>query len=203
MKQPLVFKNMGCVDYEATQQTMQNFTDHRDESTPDECWFLEHPSVFTLGQAGREEHILNAHSIPVVRSDRGGQVTYHGPGQLVVYFLWDLLRLNINTREFVVLLENILIQTCKHYGVHCNGDRDAPGVYCEGAKIASIGLRVRKHRTYHGIALNISNDLTPFQYINPCGYVNQKMISLTTIDKSIALQNVVAVMKNIIKNFHT
>ena len=147
--------------------------------------------MFTLGQAGKEEHILNAHQIPVVRSDRGGQVTYHGPGQLVVYFMWDLGRLQLNTRQFVILLENMLIDLCKGYGIDCYGDRDAPGVYCNGAKIASIGLRIRQQKTYHGIALNVCNDLTPFQYINPCGYANQKMMSIQQVSPQITMVQVI------------
>jgi lipoyl(octanoyl) transferase len=198
MKNQMVFKDLGCVPYEETQKAMQIFTDQRDENTPDECWFLEHDAVFTLGQAGKEEHILDAHAIPVIRSDRGGQVTYHGPGQLVVYFMWDLSRLGFNTRQFVMFLENILIQTCKHFGLDCYGDRDAPGVYCEGAKIASIGLRVRKMRTYHGIALNVCNDLTPFQFINPCGYVNQKMTSLAAMNPAIRFEEVASIMEEYI-----
>jgi len=198
MLDQLIFKDLGLVDYLETQKAMQDFTDQRDDDTPDECWFLEHHPVFTLGQAGKEEHILNAHDIPVVRSDRGGQVTYHGPGQLVVYFLWDLKRLGLNTRQFVMLLENIVIDTCKQYGLDCYGDREAPGVYCEGAKIASIGLRVRKHRTYHGIALNINNDLTPFQYINPCGYVNQKMMSFKSKVSQVSALKVSENIKEII-----
>jgi lipoyl(octanoyl) transferase len=204
MSSLLNIQALGLMDYLKTQHSMQDFTDQRDETTFDECWFLEHHPVFTLGQAGKEEHILNAHDIPVVRSDRGGQVTYHGPGQLVVYFMWDLARLGLNTRQFVMLLENVLIETCQHYGLDCYGDRDAPGVYCHGAKIASIGLRVRKHRTYHGIALNVCNDLAPFQYINPCGYANQKMISLSMVDKQIGIKEVEGTIKKIIlKKYNT
>lgn len=199
MARNLIFKELGLVDYLPTQQAMQDFTDQRDVTTPDECWFLEHHSVFTLGQAGKEEHVLNPHDIPVVRSDRGGQVTYHGPGQLVVYFLWDLGRLGLNTREFVVLLENMLIELCKSYGLDCYGDRDAPGVYCDGAKIASIGLRIRKQRTYHGIALNVCNDLIPFQYINPCGYANQKMISIANYQPKMTVSQVRSMLAEFIK----
>lgn len=202
MQPTIQFEHLGHISYLETQTAMQEFTDQRDENTPDECWFLEHDPVFTLGQAGKEEHVLNPHDIPVVRSDRGGQVTYHGPGQLVVYFLWDIGRLGLNTRQFVVLLEDMLIELCKSYGIDCYGDRDAPGVYCNGAKIASIGLRIRKQRSYHGIALNVCNDLTPFQYINPCGYANQKMMAIQEKRAGVVLLEVIKAFEKQIKQVH-
>jgi lipoyl(octanoyl) transferase len=149
---------------------MRDFTDKRDATTPDEIWLLEHPSVFTQGQAGKAEHILNAGDIPVIQTDRGGQVTYHGPGQLVVYLLLDLRRLNISIRTLVSTIEQAVINLLAEYGIEAYGDRKAPGVYVNGAKICAIGLRVRHGCTYHGIAFNINMDLEPYARINPCGF---------------------------------
>ena len=157
---------------------MKDFTQQRDENTQNEIWFCEHPSVFTLGQAGKPEHILDAHDIPIVNSDRGGQVTYHGPGFLMIYCLFNLNQFKLNSRDFVCLLEKIIIDTLAEQNIDAKGDRDAPGVYVKGEKIASLGLRIRKGYTYHGICVNVNGDLTPFQYINPCGIENQKMTSL-------------------------
>src|SRR3990167_7390515 len=145
---------------------MQEFTDSRDENTPDEIWLLEHPPVFTQGLAGKPEHILNPHAIPVVQTDRGGQVTYHGPGQLVVYTLIDLKRKHLHTREFVRTLEKCVIDVLSELSIAAVSKCDAPGVYVNNEKICSIGLRVRKGCSYHGIAFNIDMDLTPFSYIN-------------------------------------
>ena len=163
---------------------MQAFTAQRSADTVDELWLVEHFPVFTLGQAGKKEHVLAAHDIPLVQSDRGGQVTYHGPGQLVAYPLYDLKRLQMNTREFVVFLESALIKALAEYGIEAHGSREAPGVYVNDAKIASIGLRLKNDCTYHGIALNITNDLTPFSYINPCGIAGQKITSLQLLQRS-------------------
>jgi lipoyl(octanoyl) transferase len=181
MKQQCIIKQLGRQPYLPTWEAMRAFTENRDENIPDELWLLEHDPVFTLGQAGKIEHILNAHNIPIVESDRGGQVTYHGPGQLVAYCLFDVTRLGFNTREFVVFLENAIIKTLAGYGITARGDRCAPGVYVGDEKIASIGLRLKKGRAYHGIALNVHNDLTPFLYINPCGIAGQKVTSLTEL----------------------
>jgi lipoyl(octanoyl) transferase len=177
---PLV-RHLGRVDYEPTWRTMQRFTDERGPQTVDEIWFLEHPPVFTLGLNGRREHVLAAGDIPVVHVDRGGQVTYHGPGQLVVYPLLDLRRMNLNIRELVVRLENAVIELCAGFGIEAAGRRDAPGVYVQGRKLASIGLRVRRGGTYHGIALNVLNDLEPFQRINPCGYAGLQVTRLADL----------------------
>ncbi|MBE9610469.1 lipoyl(octanoyl) transferase LipB [Chitinilyticum piscinae] len=170
---PLI-KHLGLVEYPATLAAMSEFTMNRQADTPDEIWTLEHPPVFTQGQAGRPEHILIPSDIPVVQIDRGGQVTYHGPGQLVVYTLLDLKRLGLGVREYVRMLENAVIGLLADYGITAYGKVDAPGVYVqmefEEAKIASLGLRIRNGRCYHGLALNVDLDLTPFHYINPCGY---------------------------------
>jgi lipoyl(octanoyl) transferase len=166
---PLV-RWLGRVEYEPTWRDMQAFTDQRNAETRDEIWCLEHPPVFTLGMNGKPEHVLVAGDIPVVNIDRGGQVTYHGPGQLVVYPLLDLRRLQIGVRELVVALENAIIATVAQCGITAIGKRDAPGVYVEGRKLASIGLRIRRGCSYHGLALNVAMDLEPFKRINPCGY---------------------------------
>jgi len=166
---PLI-RHFGLVPYESTWRAMQRFTDERDMSTPDEIWFLEHPPVFTLGLNARREHIKAAGDIPVVQIDRGGQVTYHGPGQLVVYPLIDLRRRALGVRQLVVALENAVIAYAAELGVAASGSREAPGVYVNGAKLASIGLRIRRGASYHGLALNVSVDLKPFERINVCGY---------------------------------
>lgn len=157
---------------------MRNFTDERNASSEDALWVVEHPAVYTLGQSGKREHILNPAAIPVVQSDRGGQVTYHGPGQIVVYTLFDLRRAGFGIREMVIRLENAVINTLSELGVHAMGRRDAPGVYVDDAKIAALGLRVRRGCAYHGLSLNIDVDLTPFNGINPCGYAGLDVTSL-------------------------
>jgi lipoyl(octanoyl) transferase len=166
---PLV-KHLGVVPYEPTWRAMQRFTDDRDQSTPDEIWMVEHPPVFTLGMNASREHVLSPGDIPVVQIDRGGQVTYHGPGQLVIYPLIDLRRHVLGVRQLVVALENAVIAYVGELGVAASGSRDAPGVYADGAKLASIGLRIRRGASYHGLALNVSLDLQPFERINVCGH---------------------------------
>lgn len=160
----------GLQDYAATWAAMRAFTDAREADTPDELWLLEHPPVFTLGQAGRPEHLLAPGTIPVVQTDRGGQVTYHGPGQLVAYLLLDLRRAGIGIKRLVERLEQSVIDLLAEHGVAAERRADAPGVYVAGAKIASLGLRVRNGCSYHGLALNVDMDLEPFGRINPCGY---------------------------------
>lgn len=169
MSLPLGFRELGQVDYQPTWHAMQRFTDTRDMETPDEIWLLEHSPVFTQGQAGKAEHVLFPGDIPVVQVDRGGQVTYHGPGQLVAYLLLDVRRSGIGVRELVSRIERSLIDLLASYGVSANAKPDAPGVYVNGAKIASLGLRIRNGRSFHGLALNVDMDLQPFQRINPCG----------------------------------
>ena len=149
---------------------MRDFTDARDATTPDELWLLQHPAIYTLGQAGRLEHLLDAGHIPVLKVDRGGQVTYHGPGQLIAYLLLDLKRASLGVKGLVNLLETAVIEVLATQGILAQARPDAPGVYVEGAKIASLGLRVRYHCSYHGLALNVDLDLEPFTRINPCGY---------------------------------
>ncbi|WP_339413255.1 lipoyl(octanoyl) transferase LipB [Pseudomonas sp. EA_35y_Pfl2_R5] len=181
MSLPLGFRELGQVDYEPTWHAMQRFTDARGVSTPDEIWLLEHAPVFTQGQAGKAEHVLFPGDIPVVQVDRGGQVTYHGPGQLVAYLLLDVRRSGIGVRELVSRIERSLIDLLASYGVSASAKPDAPGVYVGGAKIASLGLRIRNGRSFHGLALNVDMDLQPFQRINPCGYAGMAMTQLADL----------------------
>ena len=171
----------GRLDYEPAWRAMQAFTDTRDSSTPDEIWFLEHPPVFTLGLNGRREHLLAPRDIPVVDIDRGGQVTYHGPGQLVVYPLLDLKRSGLGIRGLVTGLERAVIDTVASYGIDAQAKREAPGVYVDGRKLASIGLRVRRGCSYHGLAFNIDMDLEPFARINPCGFAGLEVTQLSAL----------------------
>ncbi len=170
-----ILRLLGRVDYAPTWRAMQAFTDARDADTPDELWFLEHAPVFTQGLNGKAEHLLAPGDIPVVGIDRGGQVTYHGPGQLVLYALIDLRRRGIGVRELVVALENAVIALAAKHGVNAAARREAPGVYVRGRKLASIGLRVRRGCSYHGLALNVDMDLEPFRRINPCGMTGLAM----------------------------
>jgi lipoyl(octanoyl) transferase len=165
-----VVRSLGLAPYEPTWRAMQRFTDERDESTPDEIWLVEHPPVFTLGLNASREHLLAPGDIPVVQIDRGGQVTYHGPGQLVIYPLLNLRRRRLGVRSLVTALENAIIGYAGELGVGAESSRAAPGVYVGGVKLASVGLRIRRGASYHGAALNVSNDLEPFQRINVCGY---------------------------------
>jgi lipoyl(octanoyl) transferase len=178
----LVVKQLGLVEYEPTWRAMQALTDARGADTPDELWLLEHPPVFTQGQAGKPEHVLQVTDIPIVPIDRGGQVTYHGPGQLVGYLMVDLSRRKLGVREFVRRIEQSLIDLLAELGITAYGKVDAPGVYVntagEEAKIASLGLRIRNGKSYHGLALNVAMDLTPFSYINPCGYAGLAVTQL-------------------------
>jgi lipoyl(octanoyl) transferase len=169
---------LGLRDYEPTWRTMREFTDTRGEDTPDELWLLEHPSVYTLGLNGDLRHLVQATEIPVIQVDRGGQITWHGPGQLVAYPLLDLRRKNLGIRALVTALENAVIGLLKQYGIASEARRDAPGVYVEGRKIASVGLRVRRGCSYHGLSLNVNPDLAAFAAINPCGYAGLEVTSL-------------------------
>ncbi|HEY2591906.1 MAG TPA: lipoyl(octanoyl) transferase LipB [Steroidobacteraceae bacterium] len=177
----VILRRLGLVEYEPTWRAMQRFTDERDASTPDEVWLLEHPPIFTLGLAGKLEHVLAPGDIPVIQTDRGGQVTYHGPGQLVVYPLLDLRRLRLGVRELVMALEDAVIGYVAGLGIEARSRRDAPGVYVEGRKLASVGLRIRRGASYHGIALNVNMDLEPFGRINPCGYAGLEITQLAAL----------------------
>lgn len=171
----ILVRQLGQQAYEPISQAMHEFTDTRDENTPDEVWLVEHPPVFTQGQAGKAEHILATGDIPVIQSDRGGQVTYHGPGQQVMYVLLNLKRRKLGVRELVTLLEKTVVNTLADQGIEAFPRADAPGVYVGEKKICSLGLRIRKGCSFHGLALNIAMDLSPFQRINPCGYAGMEM----------------------------
>lgn len=181
----LIIKHLGRVDYLSTWQAMQDFTAARGPDTPDELWLLEHPPVFTLGQAGRREHLLTDLGIPVIPIDRGGQITYHGPGQLVVYTLLDLKRRGYGVKSLVQRLEQAVINLLAEHGVSAQRREGAPGVYVGDAKIAALGLRVRHGCAYHGLSLNVDMDLAPFAAINPCGYAGLAVTS--TRDQGIPL----------------
>jgi lipoyl(octanoyl) transferase len=174
-------RHLGLVEYEPTWRAMQRFTAERDAGTPDELWFLEHPPVFTLGLNASRAHLIAPGDIPVVQIDRGGQVTYHGPGQLVVYPLVDLARAALSVRAFVTALEQAVIALAADYGIRAHGRRDAPGVYVDARKLASLGVRVRRPGSYHGLALNVALDLEPFSRINPCGYAGLAMTQLAEL----------------------
>jgi lipoyl(octanoyl) transferase len=175
----LWIRRLGLADYEPTWHAMQSFTDARDADTPDQLWLVQHPPVFTQGQAGKAEHVLAPGDIPVIQVDRGGQVTYHGPGQIVAYPLVDLRRRGIGVKDFVHRIEQAIIDVLADYGVSGERVAGAPGIYVGGAKIASLGLRVRRGCTFHGLAFNIDMDLEPFQRINPCGFAGLQVTQLS------------------------
>lgn len=174
----LLVRHLGLADYLPTLEAMRRLTDERDEQTADEIWLLQHPRVFTQGQAGKPEHLLAPGDIPVVQVERGGQVTYHGPGQLVAYLMLDLRRLDLGVRELVSAMELSLVDVLAGYGIEAAPKAEAPGVYVKDDKIASLGLRVRRGCSFHGLALNVDMDMTPFQRINPCGYAGLKMVQM-------------------------
>ena len=181
LKNQIVIRQVDINDYEKIWHSMQEFTDNRTELDSDELWLVEHAPVFTQGQAGKEEHLLNTGDIPVVKVDRGGQVTYHGPGQLVVYLLLDLRRRKIGVRELVTKIEQGIIDLLAQYNIEAYAKADAPGVYVNESKVASLGLRVRKGCSFHGLALNVDMDMEPFLRINPCGYAGMEMIQTKQI----------------------
>jgi lipoyl(octanoyl) transferase len=186
----MIVRWLGRVEYEPTLRAMQQFTDQRDAGTPDELWLLEHPPVFTLGMAADRRHVLAAGDIPVVQTDRGGQVTYHGPGQLVAYPLLDIRRLGVAVRTLVMQLESSVIDMVAAQGIVAQGRRDAPGVYVEGQKLASLGLRIRRGASYHGLALNVDMDLEPFGRINPCGMADLAVTSLAKLGVQMGVEAV-------------
>lgn len=183
-------RHLGLRAYEPVWRDMQSFTDNRDAKTADELWFLEHLPVFTLGQAGRPEHLLNPGDIPVIRADRGGQVTYHGPGQLVVYLLLDLRRRKIGIRPLVTLMEQSIVDLLGEYHIGATARSDAPGVYVGDRKVASVGLRVRRGCSFHGLSLNIDMDLEPFERINPCGYPGLEVTQLRDLGGPVEMETV-------------
>ncbi|HDR2753667.1 TPA: lipoyl(octanoyl) transferase LipB [Enterobacter asburiae] len=200
----ILVRQLGLQPYEPVSQAMHDFTDSRDETTPDEIWLVEHLPVFTQGQAGKAEHLLTTGDIPVIQSDRGGQVTYHGPGQQVMYVLLNLKRRKLGVRELVTLLEQTVVNTLAEYGIDAHPRADAPGVYVGEMKICSLGLRIRKGCSFHGLALNINMDLAPFLRINPCGYAGMEMTQMRQwvetatpdIIRPVLLNNLLALLNN-------
>lgn len=190
MDNQLVVRRLGRQDYHPVWQAMHDFTDQRDDTTRDEVWLVEHNPVFTQGQAGKAEHLLNTGDIPVVQSDRGGQVTYHGSGQIVAYFLINLRRKKLGVRELVTDIENLVINTLNAYNIDAAARPDAPGVYVEGKKICSLGLRIRKGCSFHGLALNVNMDLSPFLRINPCGYQGMEMVQVSDLGGPARIEDV-------------
>lgn len=194
----ILVRHLGLQPYEPVSQAMHDFTDRRDDTTPDEIWLVEHLPVFTQGQAGKAEHLLMTGDIPVIQSDRGGQVTYHGPGQQVMYVLLNLKRRKLGVRELVTLLEQTVVNTLAEYDIDAHPRADAPGVYVGEMKICSLGLRIRKGCSFHGLALNINMDLAPFQRINPCGYAGMEMTQMRQWVDSATPDNIRPVL---LKNF--
>jgi lipoyl(octanoyl) transferase len=177
----LVLRELGLVEYRSTLTAMRQLTDSRDADSPDELWLLQHPPVFTQGQAGKAEHVLAPGAIPVIQVDRGGQVTYHGPGQWVLYLMVDLRRQQLGVRDLVNLIERSVVQLLQEYAISAVNKPEAPGVYVAGEKIAALGLRVRRGCSYHGLALNVDMDLEPFGRINPCGYEGLHVTSMARL----------------------
>ena len=200
MQHQLVVKRLGRQDYEPVWKAMHEFTDQRTDDTPDEVWLVEHNPVFTQRQAGKAQHLINTGDIPVVQSDRGGQVTYHGPGQLVAYFLINLRRKKLGVRDLVTHIENLVINTLKAYNIDSAARPDAPGVYVDGKKICSLGLRIRKGCSFHGLALNVNMDLGPFLRINPCGYEGMEMVQVSQVGGP---EDIEAVEKQLIQELVT
>lgn len=193
----LIVRQLGRQRYMPIWQKMQDFTGTRDENTPDEIWLVEHESVFTQGQAGKDEHLLAPGDIEVIKVDRGGQVTYHGPGQQMMYVLFNLRRLKIGVRELVTWLEECIIESLAEYGIDAYAKADAPGVYVNDSKIASLGLRVRRGCSFHGLALNVNMDLSPFLRINPCGYAGMNMVQTKELNGP---QNLEAAGQGLVKH---
>ncbi len=194
-----VSHDLGLQDYHAVWQRMRTFTDTRQPHTPDELWFVQHPPVFTQGVSGRPEHLLAPGDIPVIATDRGGQVTYHGPGQWVVYPLLDIRRLGLGVRALVEALEQTVVTMLADLGIDAHPRRDAPGVYVGERKIASLGLRVRAGRSYHGLAFNIDMDMEPFSRINPCGHAGLEVTQLADLVPGITLDDVRLPLENALR----
>ncbi|CRY54830.1 lipoate-protein ligase B [Yersinia intermedia] len=186
----IILRQLGLQPYAPVSQAMHNFTEYRTDATADEIWLVEHQRVFTQGQAGKAEHVLMPGDIPVIQSDRGGQVTYHGPGQQVMYIMIDLKRAKMGVRQLVTAIENTVIQTLAKVGIESQARPDAPGVYVGQQKICSLGLRIRRGCSFHGLALNIAMDLEPFQRINPCGYAGMQMTQVSELKIGISVTDI-------------
>ena len=199
----MIIRHLGVQSYENVWRKMQRFTETRTPKTPDEIWLVEHFPVYTLGLNGKREHLLNIGKIPVIQTDRGGQVTYHGEGQAIVYVLFDLKRRNLNSQQIVSHLENAMIQTLADFQIYAEAKADARGVYVENKKIGSIGLRIKKNGCYHGLSLNNNMDLTPFNFINPCGYADLKMTQLVDFGITIETNELAhKIVSNLLKNLN-
>jgi lipoyl(octanoyl) transferase len=198
--QPLLVKHLGITDFEVTWHAMQEFTASRTENTPDELWLTEHPTVYTLGLNRKNVRLPIRDDIPLVHTDRGGKITHHGPGQLIIYALFDLKRNNLNIRKLVSLLENSVIELLASFGKQAVAKADAPGVYVQEAKIAALGLRIKNNYCYHGLSLNINMDLTPFDAIDPCGYVGLKVTQTIDLGINANLETISELLLNILKN---
>ena len=195
--------NLGLQDYTQTWHAMKNFTQVRDANTEDELWVVEHPSVFTQGISGKAEHLLENSNIPVVNTDRGGQITYHGPGQLIVYCLIDLKRLGIGVKKMVSLIEVSIMDLLTKHQIESHTKTGAPGVYVDGAKIAALGLKVKNGRTYHGLSLNVAMELSAFTQINPCGYQGLKVTQMCDLTDNINLDSIANELTQILSNHVT
>jgi lipoyl(octanoyl) transferase len=195
--------NLGLQDYTRTWDAMKNFTQARDANTEDELWIVEHPSVFTQGISGKDEHLLENSDIPVVSTDRGGQITYHGPGQLIVYCLIDLKRLGIGVKKMVSLIEVSIMDLLAKHQIESHTKTGAPGVYVDGAKIAALGLKIKNGRTYHGLSLNVAMELSAFAQINPCGYQGLKVTQMCDLTDNISLESIANELTQILSNHVT
>jgi len=195
--------NLGLQDYTRTWDAMKNFTQARDANTEDELWIVEHPSVFTQGISGKDEHLLENSDIPVVSTDRGGQITYHGPGQLIVYCLIDLKRLGIGVKKMVSLIEVSIMDLLAKHQIESHTKTGAPGVYVDGAKIAALGLKIKNGRTYHGLSLNVAMELSAFAQINPCGYQGLKVTQMCDLTDNINLESIANELTQILSNHVT
>lgn len=195
----ILLRNLGTVDYQETFDAMRRFTAERNDETDDEIWLLQHPPVFTQGRNGKPEHLLNPGDIPLTPTDRGGQVTYHGPGQLIVYLLIDLRRRQLGVKQFVSLIEQSVIDLLQEYGIKAARRDAAPGVYVNGDKIAALGLRIKRDGSYHGLSLNVDMDLEPFSRINPCGYTDLGVTSLKQLGVYATLESVAEKLGRLLK----
>ena len=198
MTEVLITRNLGLLDYESSLLKMQKFTNIRTKNTPDELWLVQHPPVYTLGSSGDKEQLLAATDIPLVHSDRGGKITYHGPGQCLVYIMVDLQRIGLGVRSLVNLIESSMVDLLLTYQISAHRNLDAPGVYVQNEKIASLGLRIRRGLSYHGVALNVDMDLSPFNSINPCGYADLKVTSMALWNSIVKVERVGADMLDVL-----